>query len=294
MPRRRFTIPISIILFLVGTLVGTYLVRKRILERHLAIAMEMGDDEEILSVVNSWPCPANARTRQGLTPLFWATRGGNAAAVERLLRNGAETQVVGSVEMTSGWSTGFSEGTPLHVAAEAGRGDIVELLVRWGADPNAKSPLGTPLDFAICARRTPVLRMLLEAGATPGDGTIRGVPPLGRTQDLAALLLDLGAKVDRRDTQGRTSLHWAALTGEKQYLEFLLEKGADINAPDGEGDTPLHVAARHGREDIAALLLTHGADVSARNRKGQTPLMLAEEKGYKGIADLLRKHGAKE
>lgn len=39
MRRRKFNIPISIVLFLVVTLVGTYFVRKRILERHLTTAM---------------------------------------------------------------------------------------------------------------------------------------------------------------------------------------------------------------------------------------------------------------
>ena len=44
----------------------------------------------------------------------------------------------------------------------------------------------------------------------------------------------------------------------------LLEKGANVNAKDSNGDTPLHKAACRGYARVARLLIEHGADVNAR------------------------------
>ena len=43
--------------------------------------------------------------------------------------------------------------------------------------------------------------------------------------------MDVGAK----DENGKTALHWAALTGHVDVAKVLIEKGADVDARDNDG-----------------------------------------------------------
>ena len=89
MRRRRFVVPLSIVAFLVLTLVGTYFVRKRILEKHMGAAMDVYDDVAVLRLAKAFPCPVDARGGLGWTPLHWAARRGWKEMVGHLLARGA-------------------------------------------------------------------------------------------------------------------------------------------------------------------------------------------------------------
>jgi ankyrin repeat protein len=82
---------------------------------------------------------------------------------------------------------------------------------------------------------------------------------------VAQRLLDLGADVNTRGSDGVTLLH--KTNYDHEFALFLLQHGAHINAVDKTGWTPL---ARAMDEELALLLLTHGADP----RIGETPKML--------------------
>jgi hypothetical protein len=55
-------------------------------------------------------------------------------------------------------------------------------------------------------------------------------------------------------------------------LEILIKYKADVNKKDKEGDTPLHRAAVKERMDLVELLLKNGADPNLRNIAGRNPL----------------------
>ncbi|HUW56964.1 MAG TPA: ankyrin repeat domain-containing protein, partial [Planctomycetota bacterium] len=107
---RKLIPPTSIILFLILTLAGTYYVRLRILEKHMAAAMDMGDNATIVELIDSFPCPVNAWGRGSVTPLHWAARSGRADLIERLLAKGADV----NTKNPAGY-------TPLRAAAYSGR-----------------------------------------------------------------------------------------------------------------------------------------------------------------------------
>ena len=134
--------------------------------------------------------------------------------------------------------------TPLHLAAQFGREDLVGPLIAAGADIEAQNRLGArPLHVA----------------ASYGHPTV------------AKLLLARGAAVEARDRGGKTPLHAAAFgLGDQSKLEarievarLLLAARADVNAREpGSGFTPLRYAMSYESANtaMAALLLTHGAD----------------------------------
>jgi ankyrin repeat protein len=136
--------------------------------------------------------------------------------------------------------------TLLHDAALVGEAELAAVLIRLGADPDAKEAGGhTPLYRASTGD---VARVLLAAGATP---------------DVAS-----------GPTQG-TALHQAARRGNVAVVQALLEHGATINALDAKGQTPLRRAVNCRQLQIVRLLVRHGADIHLADRRGVTPTDMA-------------------
>lgn len=113
-----------------------------------------------------------------------------------------------------------------------------------------------------------------------------------RSHQILTLAARHGARLDVRDSKGRTLLHESALMGNTRNARFLLEQGADANARDGEGRTPLHLAALHEHEEVAKLLLQQGAEVDAHDRRECRPLHMAAAKESMRLCRLLRAFGA--
>lgn len=87
------------------------------------------------------------------------------------------------------------------------------------------------------------------------------------------------------------SLRMAANSGRLEEVKRLLNEGADINARFSNGMTPLILASWMGHTKVVELLLRKGADVSAKTNAGSTALKLATDRGHKKIIGLLRKYG---
>lgn len=75
----------------------------------------------------------------------------------------------------------------------------------------------------------------------------------------ARKFLQRGIKIDERNHNGETALHWAIEGNNKPMVEFLIANGADVNAKNDRGHTPLLWADGYVRTEIAALLRKHGA-----------------------------------
>lgn len=98
-----------------------------------------------------------------------------------------------------------------------------------------------------------------------------------RAPYLSRLLADPRVKIDQKDKDGWTALHWASWSGLDRLSDMLIEKKADINNRESNGFTPLMLAAMRGNFQVAALLLEKGADMAAVNKFGKNALQLAEE-----------------
>ena len=214
--------------------------------------------------------------------------------------------------------------TLLHLAADSGQLDAIQLAVKSGASLVVENNEGqTPCQLAQKRRSKPVETvksndipvLTLQAACRHGDAQAvkvalcQGVSvqhrdehnentPLhtacenGQTQ-IASLLILLGAEVDAQNKDGITPLHLACQFGHKETAELQLRRGSKVDTPDTAGVTPLHWACQRGDKATAGLLTEHGADVNAaRNSDGSTPLHLACQSGHKDDAALLIERGA--
>ena len=79
-----------------------------------------------------------------------------------------------------------------------------------------------------------------------------------------------------------------AINGDVDVVRALLEKGANVNAKDSDGETALMKAAYYGYADVVRVLIEKGASADAKNRLGETALQLARLKNRADIVDLLQ------
>uniref|UniRef100_A0AAR2JD25 KAP NTPase domain-containing protein n=1 Tax=Pygocentrus nattereri TaxID=42514 RepID=A0AAR2JD25_PYGNA len=217
--------------------------------------------------------------------------------------------------------------TPLMVAAEQGSLEIVQELIRRGANVNlddvdcwtalisaAKEghvevvkelldnnanvehrDMGgwTALMWAAYKGRVEVARLLLEKGANPNITGQYSVYPIiwaaGRGHsEIVRLLLQHGAKVNCSDKYGTTALIWAARKGHYECVMHLLENGANVDQEGANSMTALIVAVRGGYTEVVKELLKRNPNVNMTDKDGNTALMIAAIEGHTEIVqDLL-------
>lgn len=172
---------------------------RRLKEHVEAITLEKGDPQEEFKT---------------------AVRNGNAERVRLLVERHPQLKAIINSPIL-----GFDQPSIL-VAAQSQNRELVDVLLKLGADINARSQWW--------------------AG---GFGVLDWA-----NQELAAFLIERGANVD---------VHAAAHLGLVPRLRELIEANPElIQARGGDGKTPLHCAST---VEIAEYLLDHGADINARD-----------------------------
>ncbi|KQZ99797.1 hypothetical protein ASD64_15595 [Mesorhizobium sp. Root157] len=105
-------------------------------------------------------------------------------------------------------------------------------------------------------------------------------------------LIEAGADLEARDSQGRTGLLLATRDNEVEIAKALIAAGADVNAKDEIHDTPFLYAGAEGRTEILkAILATGRADLKDTNRYGGTALIPAAHHGHPDAVRVLLETG---
>ena len=193
------------------------------------------------------------------------------------------------------FAAGFDVNTPntagytgLMVAAERGRPDIVKLLLDHKADPNIAGRDGsTALMLASENNQPEIVKLLIGHGADPnrqdnnGWAAVLKAAYQGNAKCIEILASHSKLELDR-------ALLVATLMERKDAVKVLLDNGAEVDFRASDGRTPLILAAGKGNKDIVELLLQAGADASLTDQSGQTAQAVAAAKGFNDISELLR------
>nr|XP_024215301.1 receptor-interacting serine/threonine-protein kinase 4-like isoform X2 [Halyomorpha halys] len=189
--------------------------------------------------------------------------------------------------------------TPLERASFEGRSDIVQTILRIGVDFASRKGKVTAVHLAAEEGNLDVLQLLLDNGADLNEATtskkkaIHFAAERGHDLCLSWLLLH-GADIESKDISWQTPLHKAAAGGHIETVRVLLGNSANLDAEDRLGRLPLHHAAKNGKMDTALVLLDCGSDVNSKDRKGHTPLFFAKEASHQDVVELLKVRGGTE
>jgi len=159
----------------------------------VADAAQAGDKAAVRALLRQ-AADVNAAQGDGMTALHWAAMKNDPDLAQTLLYASANVKA----------TTRIGGYTPLILAAQQGAADVIEPLIKAGADVNVKTANGTtPLMFAAASGNTNAVRVLLDGGAD-----------INTTES----------------TRGLNAAMFAAASDRAVVIDLLASRGADLNA----------------------------------------------------------------
>jgi len=184
-------------------------------------------------------------------------------------------------------------GTSLCAAAQLGRLNAAQMLVKYGTHVDADGSSGPPLMLAADNGHVELTRLLLDHHADVNIQSTANRTPLFLASEkghleIVELLLQRGAKANLWSPGQGTPLYRALQKGHQELAQLLLDHGADINAQNAQNFNLLHLAARNGNLESARWLLKNGANIYAEDKRGLTPFQEANKRRGKPHQDTAR------
>ncbi|KAI0858323.1 nacht and ankyrin domain-containing protein [Xylaria cubensis] len=246
---------------------------------HVIAPFDLADIAEDCQAEN---IEVDARLQSNETPLYLAARAGQAQMVRFLLRAGAKVKA------------DYGR-TPLQVAIHNGDKTIVRLLAEAGADVNGCI---APVFRAARSGHLDIVQTLMKHGAdisarngwngTPLHAALRA----GHTK-IAEILIASGVDISAKNRGEKTALHHAAKRGQEDVVQLLLKNGADVLAEDRSGKTAIQKAAQYGHEKLVKILLERiGSGAEAESWRMNMRLFRAVDREDEKEVGLLLKMGA--
>lgn len=225
------------------------------------------------------PIPEPPPPQLALDPLYFAARMGKEEIIKLFSLSKEDLDI-----NKSRW---FGQ-TLLHAAIDGGDPEVVEVLLRLGADPAIKDQKGdTGVHAAARSGNLTILTHMLEKLSQQKKKRLLSTPNFfGETplhlavrfgvSEVINLLLQHGSVVTFRVTNGGTAWHKAAEEGVVASIRTLAAWDKTyVDVQDHLGHTPLHVAAAGGAVPVIEELKLQGAELESRDSLGYTALHLA-------------------
>ena len=176
----------------------------------------------VARILNFYGVDVNASfSKSGNTGLIIASSRGYQCILENLL-NYKKPPVDLNFKNIKGW-------TALHVAANAGKESLVQLLLNSGAQVNLPNN---------------------------NEWTALMLAVFKDYEIVCGILIKNGANLEASQKEGWTALHIAIREGNTSITRLLVSAGAKIDSKTSHGDTPLMIAAKFERHDVYELLRT--------------------------------------
>ena len=239
------------------------------------------------------------RQTKNLGVFFEACAKGDVKSLRSLLENDPDLVHASQPDAPhQGW-------TGLHTAARNGHLEVAFLLLKAGANPNAREAGDDtyPLHWAAAGKHFETARLLLASGGdVHGFGDVHELDVIGwatiyappddgvhKNPDVVPLLLEFGA---------RHHIFSAISVGDLDLIKNLVEQNPEAldrrMSRFEQGLTPLHFAINRKRYDILDLLISLDADLEAKDKNGLTALEAAMLRGDREAMTRLRAAGAKQ
>jgi ankyrin repeat protein len=218
---------------------------------------------EIIKLLLDHGANLDQASEGNLKPLFAAVENGSLAAFKVLLERGASLQCIYE----------HSQSTLFDVARRSS--ETAEVLVRHGCF-RVRSQMNTIPQQRTAVAEEPEhnLAMIVLSGDTEqAKNFIKA-----RASNIGQDVLD-------------EALHIAANRGFANIVTHLLENGAKVDRKDLNGRTALHHAAFHNHKDVANTLVDNGASLSVEDDIGSTPMDLSVKRGLKALGFIQRHMG---
>jgi len=265
------------------------------------------------------PTTINEIKNSGSTALFITAWNGHVEVVDFLIKSGADL----SIKNSDGWTALHSAAakghlecvkllaqtdpttineltnkgsTALYLAAQIGLVEVVDLLIKLGADLLIRNSVGwTALHSAAFNGHLECVKLFTEKNPT----TINEITNDGDTAvllaahnvhvDVVDFLIKSGADLSFREKRlGCTALHSAAAKGHLECAKLLTETDpTTINKITNDGETALYLAAQNGHIKVVDFLTKSGADLSIRDSDGWTALHSAAAERHLECVKLL-------
>jgi len=192
-----------------------------------------------------------------------------------------------------------SGNSALHLTSQNGFSDLVAKLVQSGCNINLQNSNHiTPLAAAIVAGHEEVVEKMIELGAnlnidvSEDSRTALHLAIMYNLPNVVTNLVQSGSDINAQTSNHVTPLMLAVLEKNEKILERLIELGADKDIPDSSGSSVLHLASKLGLSSMVTKLVRIGLDINAQSLNGTTPLMEAVTAGHLKLVESLIALGA--
>lgn len=235
------------------------------------------------------------------TALHIASENGNVSIVQRLLEKGAFVK-----EMNN------SLETALHIAARKGYVSIVRLLLDAGVDEPTGNVASvdmknrneeTALLLSTCNDHVEIVKLLLACGADVNitksvrhsfikHDTVLHIAAEKGNVFIVQALIENGADVKRRNSDGETALHLCAQKIYQFLVQRSLSDASNVNnvAYNASTDLPASIYSTH--EQILQMMLENVDGIVLKDKYALSSIRVCAQEGYEAAVEPFRDTGS--